>query len=424
MRLLQKESLDMDPQKCKNCAPRFRVIDSEITTALIENTTVRAVYAACLTVFVFHAFLNIFKYFLDPEVATSDLRYLRHAFAPIPVLVAYEIVMTSTFIIILLPGVQFNRTSLKFIAGAVFSILPLYIRFSYDVHVVAAIFITLEQLRYVMKAISLIVECKDSKASVASTLYFLFTPVMIYQHNYPKKRIRDWKAILCWLIEIILISWSALTIVNQHFISSFIHIGLRETTAQDIYNMLVSSSFYAPCVFIGMNYAFMHCWNNIWGELMHFGDRTFQKNFLSTSNPFDVARNQNILVHAWIKRYLLTPAHSLTGNRILAIIYAFTVSMAFHDYFVAIPLKIWTFNLTFQTIAMGSAAPFLYFLSKLLQKHFGGWHPNMSSLPFVIIGAPLVIMMYASKYFWQLNCKDQSFTFIEMMSPTPVFRTC
>ena len=278
-----------------------------------------------------------------------------------------------------------------------------------DLNVVAAIAVIQEQIRYTMKFISFVVEngkMDDSSKlpTVKSSLYYLFAPTLIYQHSYPMKNSRDWKNIACWSLEIVAVWWSTLTVLNHGFIDAFRDVGTRPLTANDWLDIFNQSSLLGFHVAINIGYAFLHCWHNIWGELLYFGDRIFYKNFFAADNIYDMFNKWNVLIHTWIVTYLYKPCIRNTNNKIIAAFYSFFVSFIFHDYAVAVPLKIWTMQFTANIIIAFLMLPIILAVRDFLTKHPLPSKLNISV--FFIMGCGMAgsTATAATKYFWQQNC--------------------
>ena len=87
--------------------------------------------------------------------------------------------------------------------------LPSYLRFVHSMSETIAIVLSIEQVCLVMKLASFVVESErslrheDSKEepSTGSMLCFLFAPVLVYRHSYPRSSTRSWCKALFWFTQ-------------------------------------------------------------------------------------------------------------------------------------------------------------------------------------------------------------------------------
>ena len=359
--------------------------------------------------------------------------------------------MMATFLLILLPVIQFKIQrkinpllyySNVSVAGLVILIVPLCIRFACSLHPVAATAVIFEQIRYAMKMISFIVEnhtSNDSETSdddvfvedgvqiptVKSCLYYLFAPTLIYQHSYPMRDHRDWKNIICWFLEIIAICWTTLTILNHGFMDAFSKVGLKEMTSEEMWSIYNQSTLLGvTAMTLGIGYGFLHCWNNMWGELLYFGDRTFYKNFMTSSNALSMFNKWNVLIHSWIVAYLFKPAIRYTGNRPAAIIFSFFVSFIVHDYAVAIPLTVYSIQFTSSILIILLGLPLILAIDDFVTKHPIPSKLNVNIFYIGCLAVPNLVMVLSTKYYWHHNCPQSEVTMSDLFSIFPLTRLC
>lgn len=51
-------------------------------------------------------------------------------------------------------------------------------------------------------------------------------------------------------------------------------------------------------------FGFLHCWLNLWSEILNFGDRRFYTDWWNVSSWGDYYRKWNAVVHHWLNMYL------------------------------------------------------------------------------------------------------------------------
>lgn len=428
----------------KDCAEkkkeRFHVIDSPFTTAVREDVAVRGVYSLIVGFLSFHLLSMSYKYYHIDGLLQSDIDFLKKAFSQFHWVIVSELALMATFFAMILPVVRFRMQDkihptlfhLHLVVSALLMvIIPMYIRYAMDLHVVAAVAVIFEQIRYAMKAISFVVENEKIREEDGlqlptrdSSVYFLFAPTLIYQPSYPVREGRDWKNIACWTLEIIALIWSTLTVINHGFMDAFDVVGTRPLTTDEWCTVFVQSAVLALHVMVGIGYGFLHCWNNIWGELIYFGDRTFYKNFFSSDNLYTMFNKWNFLIHSWIAEYLFKPAIKWTGSVTAAGIYAFLVSMMFHDYAVAVPLRLWSIQFTATMITASLMLPIFLAVRDFLIKHPFPSTLNAHVFFLICMGSTNVVMTVSLMFFAQHNCPHDEVTFSDLIRSTPHAPTC
>ena len=165
---------------------RFSVIESPFTTAVRDDVAVRGVYSLVLGILSYHLVSMSFKYFYVEDLFQNDVTFLKKAFCHFHWSLISEAAMLATFLLLLLPAVRlrimnqiqpFLYSCIIIAAFLVLAIVPLYIRYAMDLNVVAAIAVVCEQIRYLMKFISFVVENEkmdyaSQPPTIKSSLYF------------------------------------------------------------------------------------------------------------------------------------------------------------------------------------------------------------------------------------------------------------
>ena len=218
--------------------------------------------------------------------------------------------------------------------------------------------------------------------------------------------------------------WSTLTVVNHGFLDAFRDVGTRPLTAEDWFIIFNQSALLGPHAIVGIGYGCLHCWQNIWGELLYFGDRTFYKNFFAVGNMYSMFNKWNFLIHSWIVTYLYKPCIKYTNNTIIAAFYSFFVSFIFHDYALAVPLKIWSLQFTANIVIVFLMLPLILALKDFLTKHPLPSKLNISIFFIGCFGVTGLVSTAATKYFYQQNCPHAEITIASMVSGTPEAPVC
>lgn len=417
---------------------RFQVRESMFTTAIRTSATARVAYSTAIAVVAVILMTNCAKYICLPNVFRKDVEFVYRSFSDLHIVIAYEIIMTAGLISILLPSVKIRNHSLtSAIAGisaaTIFVIaFPIFVRFCFDLHEVMAIVVIFEQVRFVMKMISFIAENmknENEDPSISSFLYFLYAPTLIYRSKYPLKANRDWNQIAIWSMEILAVMWLGLIVLNRGFLETFNRIGRKDLTMEDHFDLLRESCSMAFLSHIAIAYTFLHCWLNLWGELLLFGDRMFYKNWLNSKGPLHMLTLWNFLIHSWIKEYLYRPVVKRTKNKPMALLLSFLISWLFHDYCVALPLKINFFVYTMSIVQCTMLAPVALVWQRFAKDNEEKDTSDQQGLNTTFflsltLGNILMVAIISIRYFEYVNCPNVAQSFEKSFSPFIITGKC
>lgn len=341
----------------------------------------------------------------------------------------------NIFVVALLSSLRYTgrRISVVLITVlfAVILIVPLFIRFTSDPHEVIGTAITFEQIRFTMKCISFVSEKESFSPEIGSISYFLFAPTLIYRDSYPRAKRRDWINIVHWSMAIFFMMWFTLIILNGRngFLETFSRVGTKKLTAVDYFELVQQSSLLALMNHLAVGYAFLHCWLNIWSEILMFGDRMFYKNWLVTEGMFEMFTLWNYVVHSWIKRYVYKPIIRRCNSPYVATLVSFLISFFVHDYIIAVSLKILFFPFTFIVLnaALFAVIPFtLERITRLQIMHRPDVEASRETAPksfnihffcFLTLGNILIVSITALRYYESFNCQNSPTSHQKIMSP-------
>ena len=93
-------------------------------------------------------------------------------------------------------------------------------------------------------------------------------------------------------------------------------------------------------VWLLMFYMLFHCWLNILGELLYFGDRCFYTDWWNAINITDYWQKWNQPVHHWLKRHVFYPLiNDFKLNKAFAGLSVFALSGVLHEVLVRLRLS-------------------------------------------------------------------------------------
>lgn len=286
---------------------------------------------------------------------------------------------------------------------------------------VPALVLSVEQLRFTMKSYSFVRENaykvihpwnKDDETGPAiwyggqmhpsvgtfsQYLYFLFAPTLLYRDFYPRiVRIRKLR-VLSHLVKCC-ISVTFITIVGKEIFG-----------ATFPSNAKVLAKTFLTCMLWGLvmqfmaGYLFLHCWNNLFGELLRFADREFYSDWWTCTSFSQFYRKWNLLVHDWIKAYIYQDLKTLFNSTIynkIAFFPTIIISAVFHEYVLWAPMR---FVIPVLLVMFGVFGVILFILK-----------PSSSSMAWnymihwgLHFGVSVMVFCYAMEFYARLICPEE-----------------
>ncbi|KAF7208084.1 sterol O-acyltransferase 2 isoform X1 [Nothobranchius furzeri] len=210
--------------------------------------------------------------------------------------------------------------------------------------------VILEQIRFMMKTYSFIRETapviiKNTPKkgenlrfpTFSSYLYFLFCPTLIYRESYPRNNQIRWRYVAITLGKILACLFYGYFILVRLCIPVF----RPETNQPFSKRTMVLAVFHSilPGIMLLLLcfFAFLHCWLNLFGELLRFADRMFYKDWWNSTSFANYYRTWNVVVHDWLYYYGYRDFLWLSNRRFraAAMLSVFIVSAVVHEYALA-----------------------------------------------------------------------------------------
>lgn len=232
--------------------------------------------------------------------------------------------------------------------------------------------------------------------NVKDLFYFLFSPTLCYELNFPRTtRIRK-RFLIKSLLEVIFGINLMMALFQQWMIPSITNslIPFSQMDFVRIAERLLKLSIPNHLLWLCFFYLMFHSFLNLMGELLHFADRNFYCDWWNANNIEVFWRTWNMPVHRWAVRHVYIPMTKQGYSKIAASTVVFFISAFFHEYLVSVPLqmfRIWAF------LGMMSQIP-LSLVSRIVEKKLGPRWGNIIVWSSLVLGQPLAIMMYYHDY--------------------------
>ncbi|XP_037623100.1 sterol O-acyltransferase 2 [Sebastes umbrosus] len=308
----------------------------------------------------------------------------------------------------------------------VLGMFPIHVAVHYQLPPASRLIVILEQIRFLMKSYSFMRETapvimkntpKEGESprfpTLSSYLYFLFCPTLIYRESYPRNTHIRWKYVGVTLGMLL----------GCLFYSNFILVRLcvpvfRPETNQPFSkrNMILSvfnSILPGIMLLLLCFFAFLHCWLNLFGELLRFADRMFYKDWWNSTSFTNYYRTWNIVVHDWLYYYGYRDFLWLSNRkfRTAAMFFVFIVSAVVHEYALA--------------IAFGFFYPVLFCLFAFFGVMFNFTMNDKRQSPVfnvimwtcLFLGQGVQVCLYCQEWYAQIHCPRTGNGFWEMVTP-------
>lgn len=250
----------------------------------------------------------------------------------------------------------------------------------------------------------------DDKKSIKEFLRFLFLPTLCFQKNYPTNGGRPISVSIVWryLVEIVGCLGMIHVIVEQYSIPTIMgsHHILEDLWSDPIslFEHVVLLGWSSLLVWFLSFYIIFHCWFNLLGELLDFGDReSFYKDWWNAPGINEYWQMWNGPAHQWFKRHVYSPLMAGYGlSHLQCQLVIFVISALAHEYLISVPLRTWE---GWSFCAMFLQVPLIKITSILKRKY-----PESKNLGnyifwvvFCIVGQPACVLLYYRA--WYLSNK-------------------
>uniref|UniRef100_A0A3B3WU91 O-acyltransferase n=1 Tax=Poecilia mexicana TaxID=48701 RepID=A0A3B3WU91_9TELE len=265
------------------------------------------------------------------------------------------------------------------IQTCVLGLFPIYMVVHHQLPPASRFIVILEQvsIRFLMKTYSFIRETapvilknapKEENPrfpTFSSYLYFLFCPTLIYREFYPRP-----------------------AETNQPFSKRTMVLAVFHSILPGIMLLLL-------CFF-----AFLHCWLNLFGELLRFADRMFYKDWWNSTSFANYYRTWNVVVHDWLYYYGYRDFLWLSNRRFraAAMLSVFIVSAVVHEYALAMGFGFF-YPVMFCLFAVFGVAFNFAMTDKRQSPVF-----NVIMWACLFLGQGVQVCLYCQEWYAQIHC--------------------
>ncbi|XP_068614322.1 sterol O-acyltransferase 1-like [Brachionichthys hirsutus] len=249
--------------------------------------------------------------------------------------------------------------------------------------------------------------------TLSSYLYFLFCPTLIYRESYPRNSHIRWKYV----------GVTVGMILGCLFYGNFILVRLCVPIIQAENNQPFTNRAFVLAVFNSILpgimllllcfFAFLHCWLNLFGELLRFADRMFYKDWWNSTSFTNYYRTWNVVVHDWLYYYGYRDFLWLSERkfRTAAMLSVFIVSAVVHEYAMS--------------MGFGFFYPIMFFLFAFFGVVFNFAMNDKRKSPVfnvvvwtcLFIGQGVQVCLYCQEWHALMRCPRTGGSLLELLTP-------
>ena len=135
-------------------------------------------------------------------------------------------------------------------------------------------------------------------------IYFFFAPTLIYRDNYVRTRKIRWDFLIKNLAQFLVLIFYVWCVFKALCIPIFKHTTNSPGGLRQFLNSVLFSTVSGIVCLLTLFYGLLHCWMNIFGELLRFGDRLFYEDWWTVRDFANYYRKWNIIVHEFLYYYI------------------------------------------------------------------------------------------------------------------------
>ena len=335
----------------------FKIQESIITDLIDNNANVQAIYSFSSALIWSYVLI---QFLFNRQQLKNDISFINWA-----LFTNFHLLLLMWFEILTLFFLVYPVTKLyikKHISGntysgllfGLFAVSKILIHhpsltFKLEITNVGLFALLLEQTRMTLKTFALALDarnkvidrenCKemhDKEPSICSFshfLYYHFAPVIVFRDFYPRstKQI-NWGRIVQWSSHVIGCIYLLCLLIRRFVIPQFSKVGKEGFSTSDIEYTTLCVYWTAVLIHFAGGYGLLHCWMNIWAELLSFGDKNFSHDWWTATNCTDYLRKWNLIVGDFIFECMYLPLMTMTRSRYLSAFVVYTLSAVVHDY--------------------------------------------------------------------------------------------
>ncbi|KAK2861894.1 hypothetical protein Q5P01_001427 [Channa striata] len=308
----------------------------------------------------------------------------------------------------------------------VLSVFPIYVVIENQLPPASRFIVILEQIRFLMKSYSFLRETvpgiikntpKEGKRpkipKLSSYLYFLFCPTLIYRESYPRNSHIRWNYVGVTFVRTMGCLFYVYFILVRLCVPVFRPENYQPFSKRTMVLAVFHSILPGIMILLLCFFAFLHCWLNLFGELLRFADRMFYKDWWNSTSFANYYRTWNVVVHDWLYYYGYRDFLWLSRGkfRTAAMLSVFIISAVVHEYALA--------------MGFGFFYPVMFCLFAVFGVVFNFTMNDKRQSPMfnvimwacLFVGQGVQVCLYCQEWYAQIYCPRTENSFLELVTP-------
>nr|XP_023025138.1 sterol O-acyltransferase 1-like isoform X1 [Leptinotarsa decemlineata] len=290
--------------------------------------------------------------------------------------------------------------------------LSSYIVSTYQLPPASASIVLLEQVRLSMKVYAFIRTSAKTvlqidplrkqnvnRAKFSQYSFFLFAPTLVFSTDYPRTTKIRWTFATQRALEIAGGIFFLNFVVGRFLLPSCEEFGIRKFHRTEVFVIILRNCFFGILFYLTGFYLLFHSVQNLFAELLCFGDRLFYDEWWNCTHFSQFFRRWNLLVHDWLYKYLYEDVYEyVVENKNVAKILTFLISAVVHE---------WALTYILGYFFPGLSIYYLGFLLYILleKKQQNNSTFKISFRIGLTTGIGILISVYMLEYFARINMK-------------------
>ena len=190
---------------------------------------------------------------------------------------------------------------------------------------------------------------------IHSFLNFLFCPSLVYRWSYPtlvtkKKNLAqndnnfndsnndeqfykiNWSNIFFQIINMMACLLFVFVVFYRHICPSYENTPYQTFKVSDFLSSIFSSAIPGMLLVIMCFFGVVHCWLNMWSELMGYSDRIFYEDWWASNTFAAYSKKWNLVVYNWSYNYFFLPMLEAGYSKSTADLFTFLLWAAVQEY--------------------------------------------------------------------------------------------
>ncbi|KAJ8945792.1 hypothetical protein NQ318_003058 [Aromia moschata] len=199
---------------------------------------------------------------------------------------------------------------------------------TFQLPIASASIVLLEQVRFLMKIhafvrsnVRKVLDYKPHSdqplnlPDFSKFFYFIFAPTLIYRDEYPRTKEIRWNFIVCRILEVTSTIFYYSFLLNRFLLPFYKDFCMRKFTWSEIIISVFENSTVGILLLLATFFMLLHSVQNIFAELLRFGDRLFYKDWWTCTSYSEYFRTWNIVVHDWLYTYVYKDMYEIVTPR-------------------------------------------------------------------------------------------------------------